>query len=691
MRKIINSETVKFQDIITDNLVLDAKAKLGSFNSITSDAVARAVAGASGEVPEVTEDDNGKVLKAVYDKLGPGVEWSDADVDLTGGDGISVDNNTVAVKVGEGLNIANYRETEQIKNDYYVTAIEQGLGDSSYSLPYIVPMADVFEEINSTSSFHLNNSWFRASTDFNDPDPTPFYWAPAIVLKSEAETVNFTQPFSQIEVLSTTARQSTAHPMTGVPIIEGEADGEGVTIPISFDDINQDLSNFHFDPISQPQDPELYALTFVLVNSDCTSLISGDRLLGWSNDWEDFSGTFAYERTVIKRHALNVTNPVPSYSDSDAGKVLSVNSQGTGVEWVAETIPTVDQTYDATSANAQSGTAVSEAIAGVNQVPASTSADANKVLAVDAQGVPGWATPSGGGDGIKQIYPTSVATSSNDKSLKVLNCNAFGLKYPAESNLFSFRILTYEPFSTDSIPMYGMYNDKMYTHGARTITLATKWFYPFEGVYYAWFPCTGYLTGNLTPISKDIYLKSKTTNTFSNSNVNTYAYRTDGTKYTGSGSDAIKYRTSIKTPFSETPSLELFAEDFDLIGDWSTVSTLPKLEWTLAFMTSGGAWTRLNGEASENNSALAATIPAGLSLALQSNSGLELNPVTGLKVLNKLPSSASTDEGKVLTVDSQGAAAWSTLPSDVPAYSDADSGKVLQVQADGTLAWVTLP
>jgi hypothetical protein len=76
---------------------------------------------------------------------------------------------------------------------------------------------------------------------------------------------------------------------------------------------------------------------------------------------------------------------------------------------------------------------------------------------------------------------------------------------------------------------------------------------------------------------------------------------------------------------------------------------------------------------------------------LQSNSGLELNPVTGLKVLNKLPSSASTDEGKVLTVDSQGAAAWSTLPSDVPAYSDADSGKVLQMQADGTLAWVTLP
>lgn len=67
------------------------------------------------------------------------------------------------------------------------------------------------------------------------------------------------------------------------------------------------------------------------------------------------------------------------------------------------TIPTVDQTYSAASTNAQSGVAVASAIAGMNAVPASTSSDADKVLTVDAQGVPGWANaqaPISAGSGI---------------------------------------------------------------------------------------------------------------------------------------------------------------------------------------------------------------------------------------------------------------------------------------------------
>lgn len=55
------------------------------------------------------------------------------------------------------------------------------------------------------------------------------------------------------------------------------------------------------------------------------------------------------------------------------------------------TIPSVDQTYDGSSTNAQSGTAVAGAIATVNQVPASTSADQDKVLTVDSLGIPSWA------------------------------------------------------------------------------------------------------------------------------------------------------------------------------------------------------------------------------------------------------------------------------------------------------------
>lgn len=77
MRKIINSETRKYEENITDTLVLDATPTVNSFNTVTSDGIARAIAGASGEVPVVTEDDNGKVLTAIYDEGGPTVEWAE--------------------------------------------------------------------------------------------------------------------------------------------------------------------------------------------------------------------------------------------------------------------------------------------------------------------------------------------------------------------------------------------------------------------------------------------------------------------------------------------------------------------------------------------------------------------------------------------------------------------------------------
>lgn len=65
----------------------------------------------------------------------------------------------------------------------------------------------------------------------------------------------------------------------------------------------------------------------------------------------------------------------------------------------------VDQTYNASSTNAQSGTAVAGALATVNQVPASTSADEDKVLTVNSSGNAVWATAQSGssytaGDGI---------------------------------------------------------------------------------------------------------------------------------------------------------------------------------------------------------------------------------------------------------------------------------------------------
>lgn len=76
-------------------------------------------------------------------------------------------------------------------------------------------------------------------------------------------------------------------------------------------------------------------------------------------------------------------------------KVTHSNVWSTTTKNVA--VPTVDQSYSASSTNAQSGTAVAGALATVNQVPTSTSADEDKVLTVNSSGTPVWAAAQGGG------------------------------------------------------------------------------------------------------------------------------------------------------------------------------------------------------------------------------------------------------------------------------------------------------
>lgn len=76
------------------------------------------------------------------------------------------------------------------------------------------------------------------------------------------------------------------------------------------------------------------------------------------------------------------------------------------------TIPTVDQSYSSSSTNAQSGTAVSQAISAVNQVPSSTSADEGKVLTVDSNGDAAWAT----GGSVTQVQSDWTETDTTDAS-----------------------------------------------------------------------------------------------------------------------------------------------------------------------------------------------------------------------------------------------------------------------------------
>ena len=190
--------------------------------------------------------------------------------------------------------------------------------------------------------------------------------------------------------------------------------------------------------------------------------------------------------------ALAVKNPLPASASGDAAKVLTVDSNGDPA-WAAPasatvdqtynasstnaqsgtavagalasytptaslatvattgdysdlnntpTIPTVDQSYSASSTNAQSGVAVASAISGINQVPASTSSDADKVLTVDAQGVPGWASaqaPISAGNGISitnnvvaaKVDGTTIDTNASGE-LTVIGGGSDGADWTAE-------------------------------------------------------------------------------------------------------------------------------------------------------------------------------------------------------------------------------------------------------------------
>lgn len=85
--------------------------------------------------------------------------------------------------------------------------------------------------------------------------------------------------------------------------------------------------------------------------------------------------------TYATKTEVGQVRQVPASTASDEGDVLTVNSSGTPV-WSTPATVTVDQSYNASSTNAQSGTAVAEAIStiSVDEVPDVTSSDDAKLL-----------------------------------------------------------------------------------------------------------------------------------------------------------------------------------------------------------------------------------------------------------------------------------------------------------------------
>ena len=105
------------------------------------------------------------------------------------------------------------------------------------------------------------------------------------------------------------------------------------------------------------------------------------------SDWTESDTTDpAYIQNKPTTKSISAGSGI-SITESSNSVVISATGGGSG---------TVDQTYNASSTNAQSGTAVAGALATVNQVPASTASDEDKVLTVNSSGTPVWAAAQGG-------------------------------------------------------------------------------------------------------------------------------------------------------------------------------------------------------------------------------------------------------------------------------------------------------
>ena len=308
--KVINSESQAYRPVLTDTLVLDAVPTVNSFNGVTSDAVARAVAGASGEVPQVTENDNGKVLKAIYDEGGPAVEWGEVEsgASYTAGDGIDITANAVSVKAGNGLEIGDVTSTGETVS---LTTSAYYQVEGAWFAYDICQLTDsLLESIGSGLTLKLLHGTYVAFY----PNATAY-----ACLYSYASETSSGVTLDKRLVLG-----------SAIPLNQGFIfDGSEVTFDGS--SVNAGLSNTTMADLIADMSSNTYHIGILIKSNDnylAASYQVTDTLIRPSGP----TTMATYTETTTIHDALNVSNPLPTSAVGDAGKVLTVNNSG-AAEW----------------------------------------------------------------------------------------------------------------------------------------------------------------------------------------------------------------------------------------------------------------------------------------------------------------------------------------------------------------------
>lgn len=169
-------------------------------------------------------------------------------------------------------------------------------------------------------------------------------------------------------------------------------------------------------------------------------------------DWNAVSGV----SQILNKPNLATVATTGSYSDLSNKPTIP-------------TVPTTDQTYNASSTNPQSGTAVAGAIATVKQVPATAAADANKVLTVNAQGDGyEWVTAQGGGS--SDVVIVEDSTTLGDVYTAYTSGKVLYYKASSGEMYYLSRDLSSGSGSSDSFNLAGTYTVIQWADSARIKT-----------------------------------------------------------------------------------------------------------------------------------------------------------------------------------------------------------------------------
>lgn len=397
---------------------VDQTYNASSTNAQSGVAVAAAIAG-TGQVPSVQQSDDGKVLKAIWDtSVTPAVgsfRWDAAPSGVPSttssdeGKVLGVTNSTGSLgwvaqtpaQVNADWNAASGSVAEILNkpsiptvNDSTVTvkigstAVDTFTTNQSSASDIVIPEAtdSVAGAMTSTDKRKLNGiesgAQANVKPDWNAASGT----AAEILNKPTIPTVDQTYDGTSTNAQSGTAVASAISGLSfdEVPAVTSSDDGKVLKASYS-----GGAGSYSWDTDSG----ETNVIEAITVNSESTTISSKTvNIPAATASTSGVGGTSGVMTPSDKEKLDGLVSNVKSDWNAASGSAAEILNK--------PTIPSVDQNYDSSSTNAQSGTAVASAISGIADVPPVGSGDDGKVLKASYSGGAGsysWQPESGGG------------------------------------------------------------------------------------------------------------------------------------------------------------------------------------------------------------------------------------------------------------------------------------------------------